>query len=890
VSVRMRLPEGLVTFLFTDIEGSTRIAQMLGAEYRTLLTEHRRVLRAAWSAADGVELFTEGDSVFVAFPDAGAALVACATAQRELASHQWPHPHPPRVRMGLHTGYAQPYGGEYASAEVHRAARIAASAHGGQVLCSAATASHAGDLPHGTTLKDLGLHRLRGFDGRERLLQLVAPGLERDFPRPRGAEPAAHNLPVPTTTFVGRVAEQRELRDLTTRHRMVSVVGPAGAGKTRLAVEVAATTVARHPDGVWFIDLADLPESDVDKAVAETLGLRPEPGRELADTIAEHAASRRMLLVLDTCDAHPAVAAALVDRLLRLASGTNVLVTSREPLNLPGEVVWRIPPLAVRPAGPGRPSDAVALLLDRAAAARGGRAVLPTELADLARVAIAVDGLPLALELAAARLRVLSAAQLAARLHDVLAVLDAGRAVTEANLRAHLAADRHRTMEAAVEWSYRTLPAEAARLLRWLSVFAGPMDMPTVEAVLGADPLDPLAVLVDKSLLQAESAPDGSVYRVLDAIRAYAARRLREAGEEQAARDRHVAWCLAVARRAHLDPEGRAATVSLSALDPLADELRAALHWTVTGGSARDGLAVAAQLDQWWRERGHAAEGRRWLDRLYERITATGERIPDAELAAAYQMHAGHAGADGDRAAESTYLHRAEGVARRAGDPALVVRIRAAQAAPLLGLGRTADAERACREAIHRARHTGVPGEATDAVYHLAQLLWRRGDLDEAADLLAAARPREAARPAERGRRTVDMLLGLVALSRGDLVAAHDHLVVALRSRMSYGFHASACEALAAIAVRCALGGEPLLAARLFGAAQSARARLRVSTGFLGQYWAEHQTAVRGTLGDGDFDAAYAAGGALTLEEATALALSVEHPDLALHTGRFTEA
>ncbi len=238
---------------------------------------------------------------------------------------------------------------------------------------------------------------------------------------------------------------------------------------------------------------------------------------------------------------------------------------------------------------------------------------------------------------------------------------------------------------------------------------------------------------------------------------------------------------------------------------------------------------------------------------------------------------------------ELRFSQRAEAAARRAGDPGLIARVLAGRGAPLMDMGRTQEAERTCREVIAWAHEQGVAGEALQAVYAWPQMLWRRGALDEAADLLATARPLEHARTIERGRRTVDMILGLVALSRGDLVAAHDHLVVALRSRMNYGYHSRVCEALNAIAVRCVLGGDPETAARLFGAAQAARVRLRCSPGAFGTYWSEQQTAVRAALGDAAFDAAYAAGAGLTLEGAVAMALTIEHPDLAADSVRFSE-
>ncbi|SDZ13983.1 Predicted ATPase [Asanoa ishikariensis] len=920
---RVHLPSGLVTFLFTDIEGSTRLAQMLGAGYRPVLTEHRRLLRATLAANHGVELFTEGDSFFIAFDDAAAALDACVTAQRALADHEWPTPEAaPRVRMGLHTGHAVPLAGEYASPEVHRAARIAAAAHGGQVLLSASTAHHAAPLPADASLIDLGLHRLRGFDDRERLFQLVAPGLARDFPRPRTVDETAHNLPTQVTSFVGRQTERAELSALVRDNRLVTVVGAGGAGKTRIAVEVAGTLVDSYPDGVWFVDIATVTDPGlVAFAVAAVFGLRPEPGRPMIDTLVDYAAGRRMLLMLDTCDAQPGASAEAISRLLTGGSALRVLATSREPFGLPGEVVWRIPPLSTEPGPHGGPSDAMALLLDRTAAARGGRRGALNESSELHRVVARLDGLPLAIELAAARLRVLSASQLAERLDDVLGTLDAGREdaaetlpgypsteyaggqqedtvdlnaaaiggarspQTRAALRS--ATQRHATMQATVTWSYRTLGPRAARLLRWLAVFAGPVDLTTVEWLLDDDPLDPLAVLVDKSMIQVEPHGAASTYRILDPIRAYAARRLVDAGEEQGARDRHVAWCAHALQRVFHGADGRPVTLSLAALDPLADELRAALRWTATGGSARMGLRLAGGLDQWWRERGLAREGRLWLFRLYGRIAETGEPIPDAELAAAYHMHSQHAAADGEFAEELRFAQRAEAAAQQAGDAGLLARVIAGRAGPLIDMGRLSEAERASRDVMEWATDNGVASEALVAVLSLAELLWQRGALDEAAELLGAARPLEAARPAERGRRTVDMLLGMVALARGDLVAAHDHLVVALRSRMAYGFRSRACDSLNAVAVRCAHGGDPKTAAKLFGAAQATRTTQRGAGGLFAAYWSQEQEAIRAVLGDAAFDTAYAGGAELTLEQAAGMALAVEHPDLAAGSSRF---
>ena len=889
--VRRNLPSGLVTFLFTDIEGSTRLARMLGGGYRPVLLEHRRILVGALSKAGGVALFTEGDSVFVAFADASDALRACAAAQLALAAHDWPTPEArPSVRMGLHTGHAVPVAGEYASPEVHRAARIATAAHGGQVLCSEATMLAAGDaisVPGGGAwMLDLGLHRLRGFDDRERLFQLIAPGLERRFPRPRTLSTSPHNLPGVATSFVGRAKERAVLADLLAGNRLVNVVGPGGAGKTRLALEVAGDFISAYPDGVWFTDLAAVTDPGlVAVSVAATLGQRPEPGRAVLDTLREFTADRRCLLVLDTCDAQPGATAMLVSRILGSGESTRVLATSREPLNLPGEVVWRIPPLSLAAGSDGTPSEAVTLLLERTAASRGGRSADDGELAQLSRVAEHLDGLPLALELAAARLRMLSAAELA----DRLGATDDGLDIGLSNVDPDTAAGRHATIQATVSWSYRTLGVDAAALLRRLAVFAGPVDLPAIELLTGADPVASLSVLVDKSLVAAEPTADGMVYRMLDPIRAYAARRLSEEGEAEAAYERHVTWARHEVARVQRGPDGRSVTLSMYAIDPLADEIRAALKWSVTRGRAQDGLALTNGLDQWWRERGLAREGRLWLFRLYERIAATGETIPDAEMATAYHMHALHAGADGEHAEALRFAQRADAAARRTNDPGLLARVQAGHAMSLLDMRDIAGAERACREVIVSAEEHGVAYEALDAICCLAQILWRRGAADEAAELLAAARPVEATRPTERGRRKVDMTLGMVALSRNDVVAAHEHLVVALRSRMTFGFHSGACETVNALAARCALGGDPITAARLFGAAQAAQVWLRGSNPLFASFWIDKQSQLREILGDRTFDDVYAQGAALTLEQAVAVALSVDHPDLADGSERFAD-
>jgi predicted ATPase/class 3 adenylate cyclase len=871
VSGRTELPSGLVTFMFTDIEGSTRLARMLGDEYGAVLGAHRAVLRTALRDGGGIELFTEGDSFFVAFRDAAAAVATSVAAQRALAAHAWPSPDAtPRVRMGLHTGWAAPVAGEYASVEVHRAARVAAAAHGGQVLCSEATTLAVAPPSDGTAmarvdLLDLGTYRLRGFDDAERLFQLMAPGLERDFPRPRTPGAAAHNLPAAVTSFVGRRTEMAELADLVNVHRLVTVAGPGGAGKTRLALAVAEELLVAYPDGIWVIDCATA-AAGLPKTVAGTLGLRAEPGRPIIETVVERCAGGRMLIILETSDAAPTAAASLARRLLAGCPELTVLVTGRAPLGVHGELVWRIPPLA--------PADAFALLSERMTAARGGRSPEPGQAAELARVASRLDGLPLAIELAATRLRLLSPAQLASRLDDPLVALDAGRPAAAGHAPGH--GSRHDTLTGNADWSYRTLGERSAALLRRLAVFAGPVDLAAVEWC-GDDALGALSELADKSLVEVVPGPR---YRMSEPIRGYARRRLTAAGEERAARDRHVAWSLHTLDMVAVDTDGQPRTLSLTELTPFVGEWRAALRWSAAAGSVRAGLRLAGALDPWWREHGGAREGRDVLFRLYDRLGS--EEIAPAELASAYLVHAGLAD---DRDERTRFLDRAETAARQAGHPGLLIRTLAGRWTGLLETHRLVEAEQVCREVIARADRTGVPEAALPAVLALAELLWRRDALDEAAELLGGARQIEAGLPAERGRRTVAWLLEMVALRRGDLVAAHDHLVVALRSRLRHGFRGAAADAVAAIAVRCAIGGDPAAAARLFGGAESVRGARR--TALFGSFWSGQQAALRIALGDAAFDAAYADGADAGFDRIVAAALAVEHPDLEYGSARF---
>jgi predicted ATPase len=507
------------------------------------------------------------------------------------------------------------------------------------------------------------------------------------------------------------------------------------------------------------------------------------------------------------------------------------------------------------------------VLLDRARAARGGH--LDTsgpDLPDLERVARRLDGLPLALELAAARLRVLSAGELAERLDDVLGVLDDPRDDPDSCPPPA----RHSTLTATVDWSYRTLGARSARLLRWLAAFAGPVDLDAIERLLGESALAPLAVLVDKSLVQADGGPGRTRYRMLDTIRAYAARKLTEYGETAEARGRHVRWCLEAVRRTGVDPDGVPVTHSMYPLDPLAGEVRRALYWESHHGRVHDGLRLVAALEQWWRERGLAREARVWLFRLYQRMTETAIDVPDAVLAEAYRAHALLAGADGEYPEQVRFNQRAELLARRGADPVPLIRVLSERGEIFAGMDSPAAAEQACHDTIRFARDQDAEAAALPSVYCLARLLWQRGALDEAREILAAGAALEAGQPAWRGLRQTSFQSGLIALSAGEPAVARCHLLRALRARVRYGFHSGVVAALYAMASWAVRVGEYDRAALLTGSADTHRDRLRVAgAGSL----TDDQLQTADALGD-VYPDRYDAGSRLSLTEAVRVAVA----------------
>ena len=542
-------PMGTITMLFTDIEGSTTGIQALGSDrWEDVLEVHAKILRAALAANEGIEVRTEGDSFFAVFTSARAAIAAAAAAQRELHGAEWPHGAALRVRMGMHTGEARPAttdaGTDYIGFEVHRAARIAAAAHGGQILLSDATRALVHDqLRDGTDLRDLGEHRFKDLERPQRVYQLLVDGLPDDFPPLRSLDATPNNLPTQTTTFVGREPEIARALGLLGAGRLLTLTGSGGTGKTRLALQVTASALEHFSAGAWLVELAPVTDpADVAAAVAAALHVSERAGHDRLATISGSLRSQELLLVLDNCEHLIESCAQLADALLRSCPRLKIIATSREGLSVPGETLMPVPSLRlpepgrIPPLAELREYEAVRLFVDRASAFQPGFELTGENAEDIVRICRRLDGIPLALELAAARVRALSLSQVAQRLDDRFRLLTGGGRTVVA---------RQQTLRALIDWSYDLLrPAERTLLAR-LAVFARGWTLEAAEAVGAGDGLerddilDLLAHLVDKSLVVKQERAGSARYALLETIREYARDKLVESGEAPIIRKRH---------------------------------------------------------------------------------------------------------------------------------------------------------------------------------------------------------------------------------------------------------------------------------------------------------------------------------------------------------------
>jgi predicted ATPase/class 3 adenylate cyclase len=634
----MRLPTGTVTFLFTDVEGSTQLWEQYPEQMHTALARHDTLLREVIQRHKGVVFKTVGDAFCAAFSTAIEGVIAALAAQQALLAADWAEIGVLRVRMAVHTGSAEARDGDYFGQTLNRVARLLSIGHGEQVLLSQATAGLiAESLPPGCTLQDMHSHRLKDLQQPEHVWQLLHHDLPVEFPPLRSLQAFANNLPVQTTSFIGREPEMEQVRSRLASTRLLTLTGAGGCGKTRLALQVAAERVEAYPDGVWLVELAALSEGDlVAQSVASALGLREEPGRDLTETVTNNLRTKALLLILDNCEHLVEACARLADTLLRLCPAVKVLATSREALNIAGETTYRVPSL-LQPDPNNLPMlekelvsaltefDAVRLFLERATSHRADFGLNRQNGRAVAEVCQRLDGIPLAIELAAARVKVLPVEQISQRLDNRFRLLTTG---------SRTALPRHQTLRALIDWSYELLTGAERSLLCRLSVFAGGWTLEAAESVCSdfglQDPptaiqnpkskiqneevLDLLTSLVDKSLVMYEAGNPQARYRLLETVRQYALERRIEAGEVASVRKRHHAYFLIWAETAKSQMTQGDKRAWLERVETEYDNLRAALTWCQEAQDAETELRLAGALGLFWRIRGYLAEGRNWLE------------------------------------------------------------------------------------------------------------------------------------------------------------------------------------------------------------------------------------------------------------------------------------
>ncbi len=923
----MGFAAGTVGLLFADVEGSVRLWE---ADREAMAVASARldgVVREQVAAAGGRVFAAVGESFRVVFADPLTALGCAVAVQRAVRGERWPADSPVQVRVVVHAGGCVQREGDYVGPVVNRAARLLAAGHGGQVLVSGAAFELLdGRLPGGVALADLGEHRLKDLGRVERVFEVSGPGLGGGFGPLRSLEDPAlrHNLPSQASSFVGRAAELTELRSLLAGgSRLVTVTGPGGIGKSRLAVQVAAEMLDGAGDGVWLAELAPVADPElVARTVAGVLGVREEPGRPVADTVAEAVGDRSLLVVLDNAEHVLGAVAKLADAVLRSCPRACLLVTSREPLGTSGEQVFRVASLPVPPAGLAEPGqlagfESVQLFAERAGLVRQGFAVDAGNAAPVASVCAQLDGIPLALELAAARLGSLSVPEISSRLGQRFRLLTGG---------SRTGLPRHQTLRALIDWSYDLLnPAEQVALDR-LSVFAGDWTLPAAEAVTAVGEsadwqvLDQLAALVDKSLVQAEDSNGATRYRLLETVRQYAAERLAQrAGTElDQARAAHRDHYLALVETAGPHLRGPDEAAWLDRLEADFDNIRAALAYSITDpASAEPGLRLATGLRWFFTMRGHAGEVLSALKVLLERPDA---RAPTRVRAQALTVSCHLLNHFGDDSAIPSLAGEALRIARGLADDAVTADALGQLCWFRFEQGDLPAARAQIDEAVALARTTGDPRLIADLLGRRAVFKGEAGDLDAAfadnqeslalsraagdnyriaitlANLgvyeVAAGQPRAARAHLQEASVLADHLgypnvsvgllenLGFVDLIDADPGSARRHFLDSLdMARITGTTSAYVHAALLGLALAAGADGDPAVAATLHGIADEHQEQAgRVFEGTEAGLRDRDHARLRATLGDATFQAAYNHGRTLSQADAIAVATAAAQP------------
>ena len=825
-------PRGTVSFLFTDIVGSTRLWEKFPQRMAESLARHDALMRAAIAAHGGHVFKTVGDAFCVAFHTPRAALEAAIDSQRRLAAENWGELGSLTVRMGLHTGAAEFRDNDYFGGTLNRAARIEAAAHGGQILLS--QISH--DLLADETLADvtftsLGNHHLRNLDRPERLFQVVARGLPDTFPPPRTMEVLPNNLPAQSTSFVGREREIEEIKRLLKTTRLLTLVGTGGTGKTRLSLEAGAQLIHDFPDGVWFAELAVIVEPDrVVEVVAAAVGARGEAARPLRETLVAFLRSKNLLLILDNCEHLLQAAASLAADILRACPNVKILATSRHNLGAVGEFAFPVPPLGmldvriVKLSGPNvverlSQYEAVRLFIERATAVRPDFTVTNANAPALAEICSRLDGIPLAIELAAARIRVLDLEQIAARLDDRFRLLRRGAAAG--------GMPHQDTLQALIDWSHDLLSGQERTLFRRAAAFIGGRTLEAVEAVCSGDGLqkpeilDLVEQLVDKSLLNVEhEAGELPRYTMIESIWEYAHEKLAQSGESDALRDRHLEYFLRFAETAAPQMEGPRQKEWLDRCQREIFNFRFAFEWALESRKAESGSRLVVALCRFAEIRGTLEEVRNVITQLLQ----IDDSAVSLQRKADFRLAAGRIAWVGDRYAEArTFFTEAQSRYDGLND-----RVGFALAGSFLGVidaheGRMESAERYFKEALDTGRNLAHAYLEAFGLTGLGSIAMDREDLQAARDMTEQAL---AIYERKKDYWTIGLILWSitrVAIAQKDYSRARSALADWTAITRELGNEWAVPYILDFYAVLALDNGESVQAARLFGAADALR-------------------------------------------------------------------
>jgi predicted ATPase/class 3 adenylate cyclase len=929
-------PTGTVTFLFTDVEGSTLLWEQYPDQARSAMSRHDQIVEDVVGRHDGVLVRPrgEGDSRFAVFTRATDALAGAAALQEALHVEPWSVPAPLRVRAALHTGEADLRDGDYYGTAVNRCARLRSVAHGGQTLLSRITYDLVCDvLPAGVQLLDLGEHSLKDLQRPEHVFQLAVDGLPSDFPPLKTLDSLPNNLPAQRSPLVGREKELAGIRALLLRGEvgLLTLTGPGGIGKTRLSLQVAADLIERFEDGVYFVPLESVGDSHlVASIIAQTLGVHESGGRPLFETLKDYFANKRMLLVLDNFE-QALSAASMVAQIVAASPGLKVLVTSRSRLHVRGEHEFTVPPLSL--PEPGGTSDlaaltqyeAVRLFIDRAVAIKPDFEVNNDNAPAVAEICTRLDGLPLAIELAAARIKILPPKAMLERLHNRLKLLTSG----ERDLPS-----RQQTLRGAIDWSYNLLSEDEQVLFRRLSIFAGGCSLDALEALcprgLKLDVLDGLESLVDKSLLQqgqhsviaggersviaGGEQPDGAPrFRMLETIREYALERLGESGEEEDVAREHAEIYLALAEELEPQLHQPAQLAGFNRLEIEHDNLRGALHWSLERGEVGIALRLCTALWHFWWVRAHLTEGRKWLEETLQLAASTGDK--SHEHARALYALAVLCRSFGDAGSVLKYAEESVALAREIDDRSSLGCALTVQAIGLLMRGEPDAARSSVEQGVEVLRQAGRAGWdlATALLRNTMVLLSRsepepaRASIEESLALFRRAGDRwgtaqalnitgDVARAQGHYDRasalyteSLDLYrqlgvkrdipaslhnLGHVALARGDNVHANEFFKESLRLHQELGNKQGATESLIGLSAVATAMEQPARAARLLGGIASIREALGVSMWPIEQAtYDRNLSAARAQMDEPTWQAAWEEGRAMNMERAIQFAL-----------------